>query len=174
MFSKSKQIHAVGFLSVLFLLLLLTGCTNMGSMGGDDSQGGYSPAGQPYYPPDFREVLIPDGLEMNRENSMFVKTNSFNGGVLNFEGRIDVISLSDFFEGAMPKNGWKLSGVVKAKNYLLIFTKPDRTCMITISENKLNFKTVVNIYIAQDTDSIGGGVGGSRGGGDNYTVSPLE
>ena len=174
MFCKSKQIHFVGFLSVLFLLLLLAGCTNFGSMGGDDSQKEYSPASQPFYPPDFREVLIPEGLEMNRDNSMFVKTNSFKGGVLNFEGRIDVISLSDFFEGSMPKNGWKLSGVVKAKNYLLIFTKPDRSCMITISENKLSFKTVVNIYIAQDMEAAGGGAGGVRGGGDNFSVSPLQ
>ena len=103
-------------------LLLLAGCANFGSLGGD-SQDEYATASQPYYPPDFREILIPDGLEMNREDSMFVKTNSFNGGVLVFDGRVDVISLSDFFEGSMPKNGWKLSGVVKAKNYLLIFKK---------------------------------------------------
>lgn len=173
MFSKSKQIHFVGIFSILSLLLLLAGCTTLGTLGGDDSQQEYSSASQPYYPPDFREVLIPDGLEMNRDNSMFIKTNSFNGGVLNFEGRIDVISLSDFFEGSMPKNGWKLSGVVKAKNYLLIFTKPDRSCMITISENKLSFNTVVNIYIAQDMESAAGGAG-SVGGGENFSVSPLQ
>lgn len=174
MFCKSNQIYSLSCVSLLFLFLLLTGCTNMGGMGGGGSQEGYaSSSSQPYYPPDFREVLIPDGLEMNREDSMFVKTNSFNGGVLTFDGRIDVISLSDFFEGSMPKNGWKLSGVVKAKNYLLIFTKPDKTCMITISENKLNFKTVVNIYISQDTDSMSGGAG-STGGGENFSVSPLE
>jgi len=176
MFSKSKQIHAVGFLSVFFLLLLLAGCAEFGGMGGGGSQEGYSTPSQPYYPSDFREILIPDGLEMNREESMFVKTNSFNGGILTFDGRVDVISLSDFFEGSMPKNGWKLSGVVKAKNYLLIFTKPDKTCMVTISENKLNFKTVVNIYIAQDTESAaGGGAGtGSVGGGENFSIAPLE
>jgi len=175
MFCKSNQIYSLSFVSLLFLLVLLTGCTNMGTMGGGSQEGYASSSSQPFYPPDFREVLIPDGLDMNREDSMFVKTNSFNGGVLTFDGRIDVISLSDFFEGSMPKNGWKLSGVVKAKNYLLIFTKPDKTCMITISENKLNFKTVVNIYISQDTDSMSGGAGtGSVGGGENFSVSPLE
>jgi hypothetical protein len=175
MFSKSNQIYSLSFFSIVLLLLLLTGCTNFGGMGGGDSQDGYASTSQPYYPPDFREVLIPDGLEMNRDDSMFIKTNSFNGGVLTFDGRIDVISLSDFFEGSMPKNGWKLSGVVKAKNYLLIFTKPDKTCMITISENKLNFKTVVNIYISEDAESTAGGTGtGSVGGGDNFSVSPLQ
>ncbi|MEW6520736.1 MAG: hypothetical protein AB1461_15125 [Thermodesulfobacteriota bacterium] len=171
MFCKSKQTCVIGFLSILSLFLFLTGCTNYS---GGGSQQDYAAPSQPYYPPDFREILIPDGLEMNREDSMFVKTTSFNGGVLTFEGRVDVISLSDFFEGSMPKNGWKQSGVVKAKNYLLIFTKPDRTCMITISENKLNFKTVVNIYIAQDTDSLGGGAESSGGGEENFSVAPLE
>ncbi|MBI5558852.1 MAG: hypothetical protein HY885_14595 [Deltaproteobacteria bacterium] len=172
MFSKSKQYIAVRSLALLFSFSLLAGCTSFGGMGSDNTQQqqGISSSSQPYYPPDFREVLIPDGLNMNRENSMYVKTDSFNGGVLNFEGRIDVISLSDFFEGSMPKNGWKLSGIVKAKNYLLIFTKPDKTCMITISENKLNFKTVVNIYISQESGSGSGGSGSS----DSYSVSPLN
>ncbi|MBI4791267.1 MAG: hypothetical protein HY789_00635 [Deltaproteobacteria bacterium] len=102
---------------------------------------------------------------------MYIKTSSFNGGVLNFEGRIDVISLSDFFEGSMPKNGWRLSGVVKAKNYLLIFTKPDKTCMITISENKLNFNTIVNIYISQEAAD---GAGGAMAPEESFSVAPLE
>ncbi len=176
MFSKSKQFFSLGIFALL-LTLLLSGCANFGSFGGSDSQQGYADSSQPYYPPDFREVLIPDGLEMNRENSMYVKTSSFNGGVLSFDGRIDVISLSDFFEGSMPKNGWKLVGVVKAKNYLLIFTKPEKTCMITISENKLNFKTVVNIYIALGGDysaNRGGISGSSSGGGDSFSVAPLQ
>ena len=176
MFSKNEKLHYLSLLSLLFLFLLLAGCANFGTMGGGSSQESYQDTSQPYYPPDFREILIPDGLEMNREDSMFVKTNSFNGGVLVFDGRVDVISLSDFFEGSMPKNGWKLSGVVKAKNYLLIFTKPDKTCMITISENKLNFKTVVDIYIAEDTESKAAGGDSMSGsvGGDNFSVSPLQ
>lgn len=170
MISQGKQGMFVRFIPVLLVLLLLAGCTMYDGRGGDSSQSGVS-SSQPYYPSDFREVLIPDGLNMNRENSMYVKTSSFNGGVLNFEGRIDVISLSDFFEGTMPKNGWKLSGVVKAKNYLLIFTKPDKTCMITISENKLNFNTVVNIYISQEA---GGGGGAAMEPEGSFSVSPLE
>lgn len=174
MFPKSKQSYSTGFFFVLLFLLLLSGCANFGTAKSSDSQDGYAAdTSQPYYPPDFREVLIPDGLEMNRENSMYVKTSSFNGGILSFDGRIDVISLSDFFENSMPKKGWKLVGVVKAKNYLLIFTKPDKTCMITISENKLNFKTVVNVYIALDAQSAGGS--GSSGMNDeSFSVSPLQ
>jgi predicted small secreted protein len=170
MIFQGKQGVIARFLPVLLMFLLLAGCTTYGGRGGDGSQGGDASASQPYYPPDFREVLIPDGLNMNRENSMYIKTSSFNGGVLNFEGRIDVLSLSDFFEGSMPKNGWKLSGVVKAKNYLLIFTKPDKTCMITISENKLNFNTIVNIYISQEAG--GGGAAASPEG--SFSVAPLE
>jgi predicted small secreted protein len=171
MISQDRQAMFVRFIPILLVFLLLAGCTTYGGRGGDSSQGGNVSSSQPYYPPDFREVLIPDGLNMNRDNSMYIKTSSFNGGVLNFEGRIDVISLSDFFEGSMPKNGWRLSGVVKAKNYLLIFTKPDKTCMITISENKLNFNTIVNIYISQEAAD---GAGGAMAPEESFSVSPLE
>jgi predicted small secreted protein len=170
MISQDKQAMFVRFIPILLVFLLLAGCTTYGGRGGDSSQSG-NVSSQPYYPPDFREVLIPDGLNMNRDNSMYIKTSSFNGGVLNFEGRIDVISLSDFFEGSMPKNGWRLSGVVKAKNYLLIFTKPDKTCMITISENKLNFNTIVNIYISQEATD---GAAGAMAPEESFSVSPLE
>ena len=174
MFCKNDKLPLLTLLSLLSLFVLLTGCANFGGFGGGDSQEGYEAASQPYYPPDFREILITDGLSMNRDESMFVRTNSFKGGVLTFDGRVDVISLSDFFEGSMPKNGWKLSGVVKAKNYLLIFTKPDRTCMITISENKLNFKTVANVYIAYDMDTAATGAASDAGGDDNFSIAPLQ
>lgn len=173
MFFKNDKFQTITLFSLLSLFVLLSGCANLGTFGGD-SQEGYETASQPYYPPDFREILIPDGLTMNREESMFVRTSSFKGGVLTFDGRVDVISLSDFFEGSMPKNGWKLSGVVKTKNYLLIFTKQDKTCMITISENKLNFKTVVNVYIAYDVDASAPGVSSDVGGGENFSISPLQ
>ena len=99
-----KQSVLLRLLSTLFVFaLLLPGCAWLGM---DESEEGVQPvevANQPYYPKDFREILVPDGLVMNRENSMFVKTTSFNGGILNFQGRLEVNSLIDFFENSMPK-----------------------------------------------------------------------
>lgn len=142
------------------LAAFLPGCLSLGGGGGDDA--GNPVASQPYYPKDFREILIPDGLELNRDNTMYVKTESFNGGILSFDGRIETNSLTEFFEKSMPNNGWKLGGSVKSKNVLLIFTKPSKTCMITIAENKLTFTTQVSIYVSQEL----------TGGGSSQLYSP--
>ena len=131
----------------LFFTLMLTGCAFWGTS--EESEMSQSSANQPYYPKDFREILIPDGLSMNRDNSMYVKTSSFGGGILNFEGRLEVNSLIEFFQNSMPKNGWQLSGSVKSKKSLLIFTKPEKVCMITIAENSFNFNTEVYVYISE-------------------------
>ncbi|MCB2184047.1 MAG: hypothetical protein KQH63_18640 [Desulfobulbaceae bacterium] len=155
LFTKQSVISRF-FLSCLLLLFFATGCAYFGGDDTEEEMASSVPQSQPYYPKDFKEILIPDGLTMNRENTMFVKTNSFNGGILNFEGRIEVNSLTEFFENSMSKKGWKLSGSVKAQKNLLIFTQPGKTCMITISESKFNINTEVNVYISEEVnqDSI--------------------
>ncbi len=149
--SKNKQPMIPSFvLAILLLAFVSTGCTMLGLGGGGEEQMAPLPASQPYYPKDFKAIMVPDGLTMNRDNTMFVKTSSFNGGILNFQGRLEVNSLTEFFENSMPKNGWQLSGSVKAQKNLLIFTKPDKTCMITIAESQFKYKTDVNIYFSEN------------------------
>lgn len=108
------------------------------------------PESQPFYPRDFNEVLIPDGLILDRVESMYIKSESFNGGILNYQGRLELNSLTEFFENTMPQKGWILSGSVKSANSLLIFTKPEKTCMISITESKLSMNTEVYIYISEN------------------------
>ncbi|OKY75212.1 MAG: hypothetical protein BM485_09550 [Desulfobulbaceae bacterium DB1] len=146
---KKSSLSLVSVACCLVSFSLLPGCTSFPGQQSNDP-GMATVSASPFYPKDFREVLIPDGLEMNRDNTMFVKTESFNGGILSYEGRIEVNSLTEFFEKSMPQNGWRLGGSVKSKNVLLIFTKPSKTCMITIGENGLSYKTQVSIYIAQE------------------------
>lgn len=105
---------------------------------------------QPFYPKDFNDVLIPDGLTLDRNESMYIKSESFNGGILNYQGRLEVNSLTEFFENTMPEKGWTLSGSVKSANSLLIFTKPEKTCMISITESKLSMNTEVYIYVSEN------------------------
>jgi hypothetical protein len=105
---------------------------------------------QPFYPRDFDDVLIPDGLTLDRNESMYIKSESFNGGILNYQGRLEVNSMTEFFENTMPEKGWTLSGSVKSANSLLIFTKHEKTCMISITESKLSMNTEVYIYISEN------------------------
>ncbi len=153
MHSFNKQSFHSRFMgAVLLFSLFLGGCAYL-NPDKEEKMSAISAASQPYYPKDFKAILIPDGLVMNRENSMFVKTNSFNGGILHFDGRLEVNSLTEFFENSMPKNGWKQAGSVKAQKNLLIFTKTNQTCMITIAESQFTFKTDVFVYISEDMSS---------------------
>lgn len=138
-----------------FLLSFLSGCAYLSGSEDETAPPSTATASQPYYAKDFREILIPDGLEVDRENSMFVKTSSLNGGILNYQGRLEVNSLTEFFENSMQKNNWTLAGAVKSDKSLLIFTKPNKTCMITISDSDFNLNTEVYIYITEENTIAG-------------------
>lgn len=99
---------------------------------------------------DFDDILIPQGLEWDRENSMAVRTESFAGGTMKLTGRVEVDSLSGYFSGAMVEKGWKMVGSVQYRNVMLVFTKPNKTCTITIFEPDFSAKTEVYIYITDD------------------------
>ncbi len=139
--------------ALLAVFILLSGCTTTSSSGNDDEMAS-SIADQPFYAADFKEVLIPGGLKLNRDKSMFITTNSFKGGFLHYKGRLEVSSLTDFFLNSMPKNGWQRTGMVKYKNVLLAFSKPGKTCMITITESDLKFSTEVYIYVSEQLKKL--------------------
>jgi hypothetical protein len=142
------------FLPLLVALLLLAGCMPMGSDQGAADTGHTSAAttsavtNEPYYPVDFRDLLIPGELEWNREKSVSINTASFTGGILNFNGRVEVNSLTDFFINGMKKDGWEVTGSVKSRDVLLAFIKPQSSCMIKIAEGGTLGKTEVTVYIA--------------------------
>lgn len=155
--------------SVLALagLVTLSGCAEMG-LGGSSDQGhapdsfaSSSTDNQPYRANEFSDLLIPSELSWDREKSMIVRTDSFAGGVLQYYGRVDIASVSDFFTNSMVRNGWKLAGSAKYKNILLAFTKPNKTCTIVLSEDKLLMRTQVTIYVTEDTAALRSGLGQS-------------
>ncbi len=139
---------------VALLLLALTGCAQLG-LGSSTGKDAAAPAdtaatNPPYNASDFRDLLIPGELAWNRDKSMIIRTDSYAGGVLNFSGRVEIASLSEFFVQNMERNGWKMAGSIKYKQVLLAFIKPAKTCTITIADGNLGLNTEVNIYITED------------------------
>jgi hypothetical protein len=133
-------------------LFFMAGCLPL-----DDDQGAgdssHTPAAatnaatsEPYYPADFRDILIPGELEWQRDKSISINTESFTGGVLNFSGRVEVNSLTEFFVNGMKKDGWTVIGSVKSADVLLAFVKEQASCLIKIDEGGALGKTEVNIY----------------------------
>ncbi len=154
---KTKPVANNLLISLLSLtmLLLISGCADMGIMGGSSNKMAPSAAEapQPYYSNEFRDLLIPNELSWNREKSMVIRTDSFAGGILHFSGNIDINSLADFFISSMPQNGWKMAGSAKYKNVLLAFVKPNKTCTISINDSEFGLKTDVFVYITEDISS---------------------
>ena len=133
--SRHKKLATLlTFVLISICYLFLAGCAEMG-LGGANQEIETSETtsevmmqeSQPYYPTEFEDLLIPSELSWNMENSMVIKTDSFAGGILHFTGRVEINSLADFFTSSMEKNNWKLSGSVKYKNIMLVFTKPSKT-----------------------------------------------
>ena len=139
---------------------LLQGCSKFGYSNDDGSAQAVSSQstvaeGQPYYPTDFNDLLIPNELQWNLDNSMYIRTDSFVGGVLNFNGNVDINSLTDFFINSMQNNHWKLISSAKYKKTLLAFTKPNKNCIITIAPTELIKKADVYIYITENMGQQG-------------------
>lgn len=95
---------------------------------------------------DFDDVLIPGGLALNRDRTMLFKVGSFMAGVIAFDGRLEITSLSDFFVAAMKRDKWDFVGGFKMPVVALFFGKEERTCVISITEGPVY--SHVTIWIA--------------------------
>jgi hypothetical protein len=101
---------------------------------------------------DFEDVLIPSEMDPDYKNSFVFETPGFKTGILRYEGRVDAVSLINYFESNMPRDGWKLRSKMKYGRSILIFEKPNRDCIINISDE--TFSTVLEVMVAprQDTE----------------------
>ena len=143
----------------LFLALLLSalallplgGCATSSTPPPDQS--GLPPVSA--FAGDLQDIELPSELEWNRDKSMAIKTESFNGGIWEYAGRVEPLSLKDYLIGAMRNNKWKLVGESTSHDIMLAFIKPSKTCMMVISENKFG-KTKLTLYVTIDRTAAAG------------------
>ncbi|MCP3899542.1 MAG: hypothetical protein GY707_07510 [Desulfobacteraceae bacterium] len=98
------------------------------------------------------DIELPADMKWKNKDSMVIKTESFKGGVLTYSGRVEINSLKDFIISSMMKNKWKHVGEASYKNMLLAFTKPNKTCLVTLTEGfggSLG-KTHATLYVTVD------------------------
>ncbi|MFH1349517.1 MAG: hypothetical protein ABII26_01145 [Pseudomonadota bacterium] len=91
--------------------------------------------GGSYY--DFNDIFIPKEMKLIPESSLLFETANFKAGGMFFEGRVDPVSLFDFFTSNMPKDGWQLRSYFKYGRYIMLFEKSDKDCIITIKDKAL-------------------------------------
>ncbi len=136
---------------LLSSMLLFNGCTSL--FDGNESQ-----------PPmdnlptlssfagEYRDIELPIEMKYDTKKSMLVRTDSFTGGVLYYSGKVSRDSLKSFILSAMQKNKWKLAGEVSYENVLMAFTKPNKSCTISLEEGfggSFGY-TYATIYVAED------------------------
>jgi hypothetical protein len=108
-----------------------------------------------YY--DFDDILIPSDLSLDKKNSLVFTAGRSKVGILVFEGRVEPSSLATFFQSNMQKEGWSLLSSFKYRQYLLIFLKEERTCVITITDKTFCTRAEVRVgLIEQGTPAIKG------------------
>ena len=100
------------------------------------------------------DIVLPADLEWDSSKSIAIKTESFSGGIYHYSGRVELNSLKEFIKTSMTNNKWKLVGEAAYETTMLAFIKPNKTCMVTLSESiggvlgKSNVKLYVTVDLA--------------------------
>ena len=100
-----------------------------------------------YY--DFDDILIPKEMELVPKSSLLFETPELKAGVIFFKGRVDPVSLFNFFITNMPKDNWQLRSYFKYGRYIMVFEKPDKDCIVSINEKTLT--TELEMWITPRT-----------------------
>ena len=138
------------------VLLMTTSCTSLnwptiGSSSQDPEAEAPSGASMPgseeldsyYY--DFDDVRIYNELKLDAKESFVIETPGANSGVLVFDGRVERLSLTDFFVNQMKRDGWRMRSAFKSPRTILIFEKPGKFGVVSITDERFN--THVEIWV---------------------------
>jgi hypothetical protein len=102
---------------------------------------------------NFKDIEMPVDMKWDTSESITVNTSSFQGGIVKYNGRVEINSLRDFLLNSMANNKWKLVGDTQYSNkIILVFTKPARTCLIILEEGfgGVLGTTYATLYVTSD------------------------
>ncbi len=146
-------------LACMMGLLVLGGCTGSSSYNGSSSTE-MSPTDlgpMSTQVGNISDIELPVDMKWINDESMAIKTDSFEGGILTYSGRVEVSSLKQFIVSTMENRKWKLVGEAQSDNILLAFTKPNKTCMVVLEEGfggKYGY-TKATLYVTVDVAAAG-------------------
>lgn len=95
---------------------------------------------------DFGDILIPSELKINTSTSFIFRTSDLTAGVLDLKGRVDSMSLVEFFETNMQKDNWKFISTFKSPKTLMLFRKDTRWCVINVFDG--DFYTHAEVWVS--------------------------
>lgn len=143
--------QTVYFLLMLATLFMLSGCAT-------GSKSDIQPVASEELAPvstmvgNYGDIELPIDMKTIPKDTMAMRTDSFQGGIHVYEGRVDINSLRDYVIASMRNYKWKLVGEASTKEVMLAFTKPNKTCMVVLSNDSMGSlgKTKANFYVTED------------------------
>ncbi len=156
---KIMQMKSVGkFCGLILLIGLMTGCMNgtFGRSGTTAQPVGDDLANETTMVESYGDIDLPVEMTLIADKSIAMSTDSFQGGIHSYSGRVQVGSLKDYLIASMRNNQWKLAGEASYKNIMLAFTKPNKTCMVVLSEGIGGTlgKTQADFYVTVDVAAM--------------------
>ncbi len=153
----SKNPRFLIFCIVCLVVCSLAACTpKVTDPAAEPADGSVAPAPAPdpgptdfYY--DFDDILVPKEMELQTNESFILETPNQKTGVMVFEGKVEILSLTSFFINNMNKDGWSLLSAFKSNRTILVFEKIDRICVMNITNGK--FSTLLEIWVSPRSNS---------------------
>lgn len=155
MITVKKTLASIALLFAIASLSLSAGCSSKPAASASDM--GVNGGAIANTAANFKDIELPVEMKWETNDSMSISTNSFQGGIIKYSGRVEMGSLKEFIIASMANNKWKLVGEAQYENALLAFTKPNKTCMMVLDETFGGFfgKTTVTMYVTNDLASGG-------------------
>jgi len=137
-------------------LLLCAACASDGSFRNPfaSEESTPQPSGSGFYFSEFSDVPIPNAMtEKTTETFITFASSGTKCGVQRFTGRVDVVSLMNTMRQNMGTNGWTLRSLLRAKESVLVFEKPDRVVALHIVDGLITTEMRVFMTSRLDGDS---------------------
>lgn len=136
---------------ILLLACVLGGCSGKGGQS-MEQMGASELAPVATLVESYGDIELPIEMELDAKKSMALRTDSFKGGISVYRGRVEISSLREYIIASMRNNKWKLVGEASYDSVMLAFTKPNKTCMVVLSESAAGSlgKTQANFYVTVD------------------------
>jgi len=99
----------------------------------------------------YGDIELPIEMTLIPKKSMAMRTDSFQGGIHVYSGKVELTSLRDYIIASMRNHRWKLVGEASYNGAMLAFTKPNKTCMVVLSSGgSMLGKTEASLYVTVD------------------------
>jgi hypothetical protein len=139
-------------------LVLCAACASDGSFrnpfGSETAEESVAPA-PAYFFSEFSDVPIPTQMEESKNDTFITfAASGVKCGVQRFTGRVDVVSLMNTMRQNLAANGWTLRSLLRAKESVLVFDKPDRVVAFHIRDGILSTEMWVFMTSRLDGDAV--------------------